>query len=239
MLVFLPGIGEIRRVEQFLADRVSPDVDIRLLAGALSFAEQDLALMPSPDGRRRVVLSTDIAESSFTVSGVRIVVDAGLARVPAPRPRQRNDSSHDGQHEPCFGRSAVGARRAHRARCRLSVVEQDRACDAPCPPRGRDHPGRSGRCRPGAGHMGYSDRRSAVHRPATGTGHATGARPVAASRRAGCRRPSDGDRPSDAGAPATSPPRTHGRRRAGRRHEPGVRDRGDPRRARRVAWPCR
>ena len=82
VLVFLPGIGEIRRVEQFLADRVPPDVDIRLLAGALSLAEQDLALMPSPSGRRRVVLSTDIAESSLTVSGVRIVVDAGLARVP-------------------------------------------------------------------------------------------------------------------------------------------------------------
>ncbi|MEY2583887.1 MAG: ATP-dependent helicase HrpB [Ilumatobacteraceae bacterium] len=82
VLVFLPGIGEIRRVEQFLADRVASDVDIRLLAGALSLAEQDLGLAPSPNGRRRVVLSTDIAESSLTVSGVRIVVDAGLARVP-------------------------------------------------------------------------------------------------------------------------------------------------------------
>jgi ATP-dependent helicase HrpB len=82
VLVFLPGIGEIRRVEQFLVDRVTPDVDVRLLAGALSLAEQDMALMPSPGGRRRVVLSTDIAESSLTVSGVRIVVDAGLARVP-------------------------------------------------------------------------------------------------------------------------------------------------------------
>jgi ATP-dependent helicase HrpB len=82
VLVFLPGIGEIRRVEQFLTDRVGPDVDVRLLAGALSLPEQDLALLPSPIGRRRVVLSTDIAESSLTVSGVRIVVDAGLARVP-------------------------------------------------------------------------------------------------------------------------------------------------------------
>lgn len=82
VLVFLPGIGEIRRVEQLLTDRVAPNVDIRLLAGALSLAEQDLALLPSPNGRRRVVLSTDIAESSLTVSGVRIVVDAGLARVP-------------------------------------------------------------------------------------------------------------------------------------------------------------
>ena len=82
VLVFLPGIGEIRRVEQLLAARGGPHVDVRLLAGALSLAEQDLALMPSPSGRRRVVLSTDIAESSLTVSGVRIVVDAGLARVP-------------------------------------------------------------------------------------------------------------------------------------------------------------
>jgi ATP-dependent helicase HrpB len=82
VLVFLPGIGEIRRVEQLLADRVGLNVDVRLLAGALSLAEQDLALMPSPSGRRRVVLSTDIAESSLTVRGVRIVVDAGLARVP-------------------------------------------------------------------------------------------------------------------------------------------------------------
>ncbi|MDP9465253.1 MAG: ATP-dependent helicase HrpB, partial [Actinomycetota bacterium] len=82
VLVFLPGIGEIRRVEQLLTNRVGSDVDIRLLAGALSLAEQDAALMPSPIGRRRVVLSTDIAESSLTVSGVRIVVDAGLARVP-------------------------------------------------------------------------------------------------------------------------------------------------------------
>ena len=82
VLVFLPGIGEIRRVEQFLTDRVGDAVDVRLLAGALSIAEQDLALQPSPIGRRRVVLSTDIAESSLTVSGVRIVVDAGLARVP-------------------------------------------------------------------------------------------------------------------------------------------------------------
>ncbi len=82
VLVFLPGIAEIRRVEQFLAERVAANVDVRLLAGALSLAEQDLALQPSPPGRRRVVLSTDIAESSLTVSGVRIVVDAGLARVP-------------------------------------------------------------------------------------------------------------------------------------------------------------
>jgi len=87
VLVFLPGIGEIRRVEGLLRGVVGPDVDVRPLAGALALADQDLALQPSPHGRRRVVLSTDIAESSLTVAGVRIVVDAGLARVPRFDPR--------------------------------------------------------------------------------------------------------------------------------------------------------
>ena len=82
VLVFLPGIGEIRRVQSLLEGTLPPHVDIRPLAGALTLAEQDLALEPSPHGRRRVVLSTDIAESSLTVDGVRVVVDAGLARVP-------------------------------------------------------------------------------------------------------------------------------------------------------------
>jgi ATP-dependent helicase HrpB len=82
VLVFLPGIGEIRRVEGLLAGRVPADVDVLPLAGALPLADQDRALAPSAAGRRRVVLSTDIAESSLTVAGVRIVVDAGLARVP-------------------------------------------------------------------------------------------------------------------------------------------------------------
>jgi ATP-dependent helicase HrpB len=82
VLVFLPGIGEIRRVESMLTSSVPIGVDLRPLAGALSLAEQDAALAASPPGRRRVVLATDIAETSLTVDGVRIVVDAGEARVP-------------------------------------------------------------------------------------------------------------------------------------------------------------
>lgn len=80
VLVFLPGIGEISR----LADQLDlgPDVDVYRLAGALALEEQDRALAPSPPGRRRVVLSTDIAETSLTVEGVRVVVDSGLARAP-------------------------------------------------------------------------------------------------------------------------------------------------------------
>ncbi|MEX1106744.1 MAG: ATP-dependent helicase HrpB [Ilumatobacteraceae bacterium] len=87
VLVFLPGIGEIRRVESMLRDRLPGHVDVRPLAGALALADQDLALAPSSAGRRRVVLSTDIAESSLTVAGIRVVVDAGLARVPRFDPR--------------------------------------------------------------------------------------------------------------------------------------------------------
>ena len=82
VLVFLPGIGEIRRTERQLRDVLDDRVDVHPLAGALSQDEQDRALQPSPPGRRRVVLSTDIAETSLTVDGVRIVVDAGLAREP-------------------------------------------------------------------------------------------------------------------------------------------------------------
>ena len=82
VLVFLPGIGEIMRVASALGSSIGADVDVHPLAGALSLAEQDVALSPSPPGRRRVVLSTDIAETSLTVEGVRVIVDSGLARAP-------------------------------------------------------------------------------------------------------------------------------------------------------------
>ncbi len=82
VLVFLPGIGEIMRTKALLDASLPSDVDVYPLAGALSLAEQDTALAPSPPGRRRVVLSTDIAETSLTVDGVRVVVDSGLARAP-------------------------------------------------------------------------------------------------------------------------------------------------------------
>ena len=87
VLAFLPGIAEIRRVQGLLESSLPSDVDVRPLAGALSSAEQDLALAPSPVGRRRVVLATDIAESSLTVTGVRVVVDSGLVKVPRLDPR--------------------------------------------------------------------------------------------------------------------------------------------------------
>ncbi len=84
VLVFLPGAAEIDRTARALSGvgTASHPVDVRPLYGALPMAAQDRALAPSPEGRRRVVLATDIAESSLTVAGVRIVVDAGLVRSP-------------------------------------------------------------------------------------------------------------------------------------------------------------
>jgi len=85
-LVFLPGVGEIRRVEERLRD-LGADVDVAPLYGDLSPADQDRAIAPSPAGRRKVVLATSIAETSLTIEGVRIVVDGGLMRMPRFSPR--------------------------------------------------------------------------------------------------------------------------------------------------------
>ena len=82
ILVFLPGIGEIRRCIEAASRVVDANVDLFPLAGALSQDEQDAALAPSKPGRRRIVFSTDIAESSLTVDGVRVVIDSGLSRSP-------------------------------------------------------------------------------------------------------------------------------------------------------------
>lgn len=87
LLVFLPGAAEIRRLERQLGDLVKDDtIDIVALYGALDTQAQDRAIAPAPRGRRKVVLATAIAETSLTIEGVRVVVDAGLARVPRYEP---------------------------------------------------------------------------------------------------------------------------------------------------------
>lgn len=87
VLVFLPGVGEIRRTLELLQDRPPPDVLLTPLFGELGAAEQDRAIAPAPAGRRKVVLATAIAETSLTIEGVRVVVDAGFARLPRFDPR--------------------------------------------------------------------------------------------------------------------------------------------------------
>jgi len=83
ILAFLPGLGEIRRLEERLAARIAdPTIVLAPLFGAMDARAQDLALTPAPQGRRKVVLATSIAETSVTIEGVRVVIDSGLARVP-------------------------------------------------------------------------------------------------------------------------------------------------------------
>jgi ATP-dependent helicase HrpB len=88
LLVFLPGAGEIARVQSALHERLGarPDVSVTPLYGALDPAEQDRAIRPAPPGVRKVVLATSIAETSLTIEGVRVVIDSGLSRVPRFEP---------------------------------------------------------------------------------------------------------------------------------------------------------
>ncbi|WAT07661.1 ATP-dependent helicase HrpB [Rouxiella badensis] len=80
MLLFLPGVAEITRTQNLLTGRLSDDVDLCPLYGALSLEQQQKAIQPASTGRRKVVLATNIAETSLTIEGIRLVVDSGLER---------------------------------------------------------------------------------------------------------------------------------------------------------------
>ncbi|MGR3519372.1 MAG: ATP-dependent helicase HrpB [Roseovarius sp.] len=79
VLVFLPGEGEIRRVEALLKGCLPPGCHLRPLFGAMDFAAQRAAIAPCPEGRK-IVLATAIAETSLTIEDIRVVVDGGRAR---------------------------------------------------------------------------------------------------------------------------------------------------------------
>ncbi|WP_454061173.1 ATP-dependent helicase HrpB [Candidatus Nitrospira salsa] len=83
LLVFLPGAGEIRRVQHMLhSAHLGPQVIIAPLFGNLPQQEQDQAIQSTPAGIRKIVLSTSIAETSLTIEGIRVVIDSGLMRIP-------------------------------------------------------------------------------------------------------------------------------------------------------------
>ena len=84
---FFPGAREIRRVEQLLAERDIGDAVIHSLYGALPYDAQNRAIQPDPNGRRKIVLSTSIAETSLTIEGIGVVIDSGVSRVPRFSPR--------------------------------------------------------------------------------------------------------------------------------------------------------
>jgi len=86
ILVFLPGSGEIKRVNQLLTDDLV-DIQIHSLYGDLPNNQQQAALLPDPKGRRKIILATSIAETSLTIEGIKAVVDSGYSRVPNFDPR--------------------------------------------------------------------------------------------------------------------------------------------------------
>ena len=79
ILAFLPGVGEIERTRERLVQRL-PDVPILPLHGQVAAQDQRAAIRRDPQGRRRIVLATAIAETSLTLDGVAVVVDSGLSR---------------------------------------------------------------------------------------------------------------------------------------------------------------
>lgn len=82
VLVFLPGQREIARLQAALQAVLDPSLQVLALHGELPVEQQSRVLQPDPEGRRRVVLATNVAESSVTLPGVRVVIDSGLAREP-------------------------------------------------------------------------------------------------------------------------------------------------------------
>jgi ATP-dependent helicase HrpB len=119
VLVFLPGAAEIRRVQALLAGaQPLSDVTVLPLYGDLSGEAQDAALAPAGTGRRKVVLATNIAETSLTIPGVRVVVDSGLMR------RARFD--------PVTGMSRLETERISRASAAQRQGRAGRTADGVC-----------------------------------------------------------------------------------------------------------
>ena len=88
LLVFLPGMADIRRVERKLLDlNLGSNIFIAALHGDLPQDAQDRAIAPAQPGVKKIVLATSIAETSVTIDGVRAVIDSGLSRVPRFDPR--------------------------------------------------------------------------------------------------------------------------------------------------------
>jgi ATP-dependent helicase HrpB len=147
LLAFLPGAAEIRRTVRALERfGLPPGVQVLPLHGALPPAAQDAALAPTRAGRRKVVVATDLAESSVTIAGVTAVVDAGRSREP--------------RFDPATGMSGL-----------VTVAASQASADQRAGRAGRTGPGRCIRLWPAREHAA----RAAHPRPAITTDDLTGA----------------------------------------------------------------
>tara|TARA_R110000737_G_scaffold348368_1_gene382014 strand:- start:4144 stop:6624 length:2481 start_codon:yes stop_codon:yes gene_type:complete len=80
ILVFLPGQGEILRCARLLEQKITSDVKIHCLFSQQNLVTQEAALMADPDGKRKIILATNIAETSLTIEGITVVVDSGMKK---------------------------------------------------------------------------------------------------------------------------------------------------------------
>lgn len=98
ILVFLPGVGEIKQLEKLLRANLTEQkitsVIIAPLYGDLSKTQQDQAISPPPSGQRKIVLATNIAETSLTIEGISVVIDSGLHKELRFNPASGMDSLH-------------------------------------------------------------------------------------------------------------------------------------------------
>lgn len=116
VLVFLPGAGEIRRTEQALTGRV--DRDVLALHGDLPLKQQASVVHASPTAAPRVILATNIAETSVTIPRVTTVIDTGLARI--------------AQHDPFSGVQRLVTREISQARCIQRTGRAGRVTEGQC-----------------------------------------------------------------------------------------------------------
>lgn len=92
ILVFLPGEREIRLATDLLQGRRLPGTQVLPLYARLGIAEQQKVFAPAPGGQRRIVLATNVAETSLTIPGIRVVIDSGVARITGFNPRTQVQS---------------------------------------------------------------------------------------------------------------------------------------------------
>ncbi len=91
VLVFLSGIGEINKVQQRLKQTLPANTHCYPLFGGLSIEQQTNAIKPAKEGERKVVLATNIAQTSLTIDGVDIVVDAGIEKIMVYQPKLQSE----------------------------------------------------------------------------------------------------------------------------------------------------
>ncbi len=129
-LVFMPGGYEISRTVQAAQDALGSQFIVLPLHGDLPTNDQDAAV--AQYDRRKVVVSTNVAETSLTIDGVRIVIDSGLRAHPALRPVSRHQHIAGRKNQPRIGGSAGRSRRPHRAGCVPALVDEARTRAATC-----------------------------------------------------------------------------------------------------------